>query len=416
MQNSILLNHYKWYLEHLDKKELKHYTGSAKRLVSKLESMSMPLAKLTKTFIEKHFSAKAVRYRMYSFLAYLEKQNVITSEKAYELNNSVKDDFNALFSHFEEHLLKRRVSKKSLAKYKNSLKHFESYLKSAGILSFSEIKRKTVEMYKQYLHTYRNSVTGKPLAHSNKTACFNILCYFFRTLKRLKRIEYDITAGVKSIKRPKLLTQNFFTQKEIKELFRGLPKKSLLEKRDFVMYYSAYFLGLRISEVSKLKISDIDFTNSLVYIRDTKRNGSRVIPMLKPIFKMLEIYIRRIRSRLVNNSSDELFLTQYKTAFKGDNIKKCFSRTREKLKIKKPVSFHAFRNSIATHLLKNGMDLRIIQKFLGHKRISSTTQYIKIVPDDLKKAVRKYHPSDRKNNQDDRGEKSDGKNRSKNSR
>lgn len=128
-----------------------------------------------------------------------------------------------------------------------------------------------------------------------------------------------------------------------------------------------YGLGLRISELAGLKPENIDFDRKMVLIKDAKGKKDRYVMLPEKLAEELKSYI---------------YLNKGKYLFEGrrgklslKTIQKIFENAIRKVGIKKNVSCHTLRHSFATHLLENGVDIRIIQKLLGHSKLETTQIY-----------------------------------------
>jgi len=152
---------------------------------------------------------------------------------------------------------------------------------------------------------------------------------------------------------------------EIKKLFAEVH-----ERKHLIALSLLYYCGMRRMEVQTLKRSAIDLNRMTVHVKQGKNSRDRMIPIPEPFKKPLESYIRQFRS------DDYLFPGKKPGHYVsgdlwGKVIKQCLKVTG----IQKKASTHSLRHSYATHLLENGVDIRIIQKLLGHKSIQTTYVY-----------------------------------------
>ena len=151
------------------------------------------------------------------------------------------------------------------------------------------------------------------------------------------------------------------------------------------------FTGLRISELVNLKITDIDLHNCFVRVFG-KGKKERIVPISDVAIKYLNIYISEYRNEILGNTiSDYLFISNAKTNISRQAFFKILKKECKLKGIDKEVSPHVLRHSFATHLLKHGADLRIIQELLGHEDISTTQIYAHLVNEKLKSDY-EYHP------------------------
>ncbi len=188
-------------------------------------------------------------------------------------------------------------------------------------------------------------------------------------------LKWDPTANIKRPKREKKLP-TVLTKKEVLALFEAVnTKKSRL------MISLMYSIGIRVSELTFLKIEDLEFENKIGHIRQGKGKKDR-------IFNIPEF----LASRIKKHSEKQKFLKQI-YLFPGRNGKKMSSRNiqkivkkaGEKAQINKEVHCHTLRHSFATHLLENDIDIRKIQELLGHADLSTTQIYTHLSTKELKK-------------------------------
>lgn len=127
-----------------------------------------------------------------------------------------------------------------------------------------------------------------------------------------------------------------------------------------------------MSEVVNLKVKDINIEEMIVYIRNSKGNKDRIIILsdkLKDnLYKMINL----------KSKNDYLFESNRGGKLCVASLQKMFIKNLKLAKINKSASFHSLRHSFATHLMKNGTNLRYIQKLLGHSNIRTTQTYTQV--------------------------------------
>lgn len=143
-----------------------------------------------------------------------------------------------------------------------------------------------------------------------------------------------------------------------------------------------YGCGLRVSEIVNLKKKDFDFSERLIHIRLSKGNKDRFVNIPESILDDLIEY-----NNLNNHHNDEnkiFFGSQVGGRLSVKSIQKIVKNASKKARIEKDVYPHLLRHSFATHLLDRGVDIRIIQKLLGHSDIRTTQFYLKVSKSSLK--------------------------------
>lgn len=164
-------------------------------------------------------------------------------------------------------------------------------------------------------------------------------------------------------------------------------------ERNRAIIETLYGCGLRVSELIELKLSHLFFDENYILIIG-KGNKQRLVPISNHTIKYINIYTDQVRihQNIQNGFEDHLFLNRRGRSLSRVMIFTIVKQLTEKAGIKKNVSPHTFRHSFATHLLKNGADLRSIQMMLGHESISTTEIYTHLDDRMLREAVLKFHP------------------------
>ncbi len=159
-----------------------------------------------------------------------------------------------------------------------------------------------------------------------------------------------------------------FSQKEIKCILK-IPK--LLKHK--IMFAVIYDGGLRISELCKLKIADVDFDRAMLHIRESKHQKDRYVPVSQITLRGLKKYI--------DSSHPKTWLFNGKirdTHMSREGVRHAFRSALKRSKIKKEACIHTLRHSYATHLLEQGLDLVTVKNQMGHSRIETTMMYLHI--------------------------------------
>ena len=139
-----------------------------------------------------------------------------------------------------------------------------------------------------------------------------------------------------------------------------------------------YGMGLRVSELVDLKITDIDSKNMQVFVERGKGKKDRYVNLPQSILVQLRQYFKEYSPK------NYLFEGQYGGQYSVRSAQSVFSAALKKAKINKKVGIHGLRHSFATHLLETGTDISFIQELLGHKDIKTTLLYTHV----SKKAIK----------------------------
>ncbi len=160
--------------------------------------------------------------------------------------------------------------------------------------------------------------------------------------------------------------------------------KSILE-----LLYSS---GLRISELIGLEFKNIDLNDCVIRVMG-KGSKERIVPINDVAIHYLKVYVKDYRHLLVKKEQNNfLYLNNHGKKMTRQGVFKIIKKITLEKGIKKEVSPHTLRHSIATHMLENGADLRIIQEFLGHSDIGTTQIYTHLTNQKLKNDYMEYFP------------------------
>jgi site-specific recombinase XerD len=136
---------------------------------------------------------------------------------------------------------------------------------------------------------------------------------------------------------------------------------------------TAYAAGLRVSEVTRLPVADIDGARMVIRVRHGKGQKDRYVMLSPRLLEVLRAYWKAARPSdfLFPGAAPDQPLTT-------GSVRKVCSRARQAAGLDKHVTVHTLRHSFATHLLESGTDLRTIQVLLGHRSFSTTARYVHV--------------------------------------
>jgi len=180
---------------------------------------------------------------------------------------------------------------------------------------------------------------------------------------------------------------------EIDTLISSIDLATPQGERNRAIIETLYSCGLRVSELTNLKISDLFFEEGFIKVTG-KGNKQRFVPISSLTQKYIKLYKDTIRPKtpIIEEHQDTLFLNRRGRQLTRAMIFTIVKQLTEKAGINKIISPHTFRHSFATHLLENGADLRAIQLMLGHESITTTEIYMHVDKSHLSKVINTYHP------------------------
>ncbi len=291
-----------------------------------------------------------------------------------------------------------------------SINDFKNYLRLERGLSKNSIISYTLDIQKLINYLENNSIKTSPLSISSE---------------ELQQFVYEVAKTMNARSQSRIISglKNFFNYLifegyrktnpmeliESPKIGRKLPDTLSLEEIDLLVSVvdlskeqgernraiieTLYGCGLRVSELTDLKLSDLYFKEG--FIKATgKGDKQRFVPIGDLTQQYIMDYVSNSRKKIdvKKQASDILFLNRRGNKLTRAMIFTIVKDLAKMANIKKTISPHTFRHSFATHLLENGADLRAIQQMLGHESITTTEIYMHIDKSQLKKVISEFHP------------------------
>ena len=295
-------------------------------------------------------------------------------------------------------------------KWNNALKDFALYLKIERGMSEHTVNNYSLDVQKlvQYLEVHDMSLS--PLQITSE----DIQSFIYKMGKEINpRTQSRLISGLRSFY-DYLIFDNYCTSNpleriEAPKIGRKLPDtlsvndidrivatidlSSPQGERNRAIIELLYSCGLRVSELTALKISDLFFDEDFIKVTG-KGNKQRFVPIGALTQKYINLYKDhvRVQMKIETPFNDTLFLNRRGKQLSRAMIFTIVKKAAEEADIQKNISPHTFRHSFATHLLENGADLRAIQMMLGHESITTTEIYMHVDKSHLKEVVHKFHP------------------------
>ena len=277
-------------------------------------------------------------------------------------------------------LANKNFSSHTLRSYRITLEEFTSFCQVRHIdkeKAFLPANLRTFIANLQLRNPARNTVLRK----------IATLRSFSTYLMRQGYLDKNPFKLLPSPKKEKLLPK-FLSIPETDRLLDTTAQSKHFAMRDKALFELMYSSGLRRSEVTNLKIRDIDFFNGLVKVFGKGRK-ERLVPVTQVALQALKDYLATRKNPQANEA---LFLNKNGTPLTGDGLAYIFKNTAIASHLARRVTPHSLRHSFATHLLGNGCDLRSLQEMLGHKSLSTTQVYTHVSLEQLKNVYNQAHP------------------------
>ncbi|SET76117.1 Site-specific recombinase XerD [Natronincola peptidivorans] len=273
---------------------------------------------------------------------------------------SLDSDENQLLTEMGKIITLKGYSLKTRKAYLGHVKRFIEFIKKPPY----QLEKEDISKYMLFLLEEQES------SHAYANQALSSLKILYDSVLDKEKVDFNIPRPKKERKLP-----NILSQEEVLTILQ-----SLKNKKHRALLFLIYSAGLRVGEVVRLKIEDIDSKRMLIHIRQGKGRKDRYTILSEAALNILREYVRveRPQKWLFPGGKEGNFLTER-------SVQRVFENALKDAKIIKKASVHTLRHSFATHLLEGGTDLRYIQELLGHNSSKTTEIYTHVSKTNLSK-------------------------------
>jgi integrase/recombinase XerD len=290
---------------------------------------------------------------------------------------------------FLDHLkVERELSVATLEAYGRDLAQFARFAEGRAVTSAEAVR--TIDVLEYLAH-----LTERALSARYQARRLVAMRQLFKFLKAERVCPNNPTEDV-DLPRFGRRLPDCLTVTEVDRLLEAPDRKHDRGARDGAMLETLYATGLRVSELVKLRITDVSFDAGYL-IALGKGKKQRLVPLGEVALASLRQYVDEVRPRFVRDgvalrAGDALFLTRLGRRMTRQGFWKLLGRYARAAGIRKAISPHKLRHSFATHLVEGGADLRAVQAMLGHADIGTTEIYTHVSRAHLRAVYDKFHP------------------------
>jgi integrase/recombinase XerD len=299
----------------------------------------------------------------------------------------IQTDWKSSLKGYKDYLtLERGLSENSILAYMMDIRQFANQINNSdGVTNPALINISHVEGYLSYL--FDNGLTKN--SQARKLSGVRSFCKFLRIEGVMDYDPVELIEGP----RPERKLPDVLTVEEIELLISSIDLSRKEGVRNKAMLEVLYSCGLRVSELTSLKISRVDLIDGLVRVIG-KGNKERIIPIGHQACDAIDDYLSHYRAEITpaHGHEDILFMGKKGVELTRQMVFTLIKRSVITAGIRKKVSPHTFRHSFATHLIEAGADLRAVQEMLGHAQITTTEIYTHLDKRYLEEQVIKFHP------------------------
>ena len=298
---------------------------------------------------------------------------------------------------YRRYLRRRGYALRSQEAYHQILETFEAFLVGQGIEVPGAIDRQVMSDYQTHLYSHVRP-DGRPWSLKTQSLHLTVISGFLRFLVREGALLLNPVEGIDFPQfGPRNPPRNVPTPAEVVAILEAPDPGTNLGVRDRAMLEVLYSTGMRVGELIHLRIYDVDLSRGLVTIHGGKGNKDRVTPLGTQAVDAVRDYLERIRPRYRRSAQTPvLFLSSRGRPLFRSSVARALHRYTTQAKIERKITPHSLRHACATHMLQGEASIRHIQELLGHKQLSTTQLYTRVIIDDLKAVHRRTHPRERR--------------------
>lgn len=285
---------------------------------------------------------------------------------------------------YENYLTKvKQASANTISSYMRDIRQFANWLRESEGTDVVDASQLNIRDY--LAHMDRDGRSGATVSRS-LASLKNFYTYVVSTgfLEHTPVVDIHIDRGEK--KAPQILTA-----REIELLLAQPVCVDAKGYRDKAMLEVLYATGIRVTELIKLDITDVNLDVGLIKCAGSKK--TRAIPLYPAALRALTAYLDNVRSSMLADPTEQaLFVNVSGVRMSRQGFWKVLKHYQAAANIDKEITPHTLRHSFAVHLLENGADLSSVQELMGHSDISSTQVYTQMINQKLKSVYSKCHP------------------------
>jgi integrase/recombinase XerD len=285
-----------------------------------------------------------------------------------------------------------RFAARTAEHYVADVREFLAHL-SAKETAIADVRAEDLQRYQGGLYAATKR-SGRPYAASTIQTKLVAVKTFFRFLVRRKALLFDPSAQLELPRVERHLPRTILTETEAHRIVTAPRGKAPLILRDRAILETLYGTGMRVGELIKLRPEDVDTEGQLVRIIEGKGRKDRNVPLTTAAARAIAAYLTHGRPFLLRREP-WLFLSERGKRLHRARVGGFVKAWAKAAGVKKNVSCHTFRHSMATHLLRGRADIRQIQALLGHRSLSTTERYTHVEVSDLRRVIERSHPRGR---------------------
>ena len=303
------------------------------------------------------------------------------------------DPLEAAVARYLEWIATHAFSEDTVATRRAYLGYFHDWCRERGLSEPVEITRPILERYQHWLYQYRKS-NGQPLGFRTQHTRLQSIKSFFQWMARQNHLLHNPASEIVLPRMEHRLPKHVLTVEEAERIIQQPDVMQAEGLRDRAILETFYSTGMRRMELAHLKVYDLDADRGTLMIRLGKGRKDRVIPIGERALAWIGKYLQESRPQLTAGGADDgtVFLTHMGEPFDRRQLTALVRGYLIESKVGKTGGCHLFRHTVATLMLENGADIRVIQQMLGHAKLTTTELYTRVSINLLRQVYSATHP------------------------
>jgi integrase/recombinase XerD len=299
----------------------------------------------------------------------------------------MEQGYGVVLEGFRKEMGVRAYAEATAKAYGQSLRTFFGWLGGRGVMDVRRVGLDDLRAYQAHLlekYGERRAVQSVRVRAVKR---------LFEWLEASGKVLVNPAEGIQEPKKARSLPRGVLTVEEVERLLAVPDLMDSVGVRDRAILEVLYSAGLRLGELVRLKMTDLDLQGGLVRVLKGKGNKDRVVPMGESAVRFVRAYLANVRPKWAPEGCEWVWVSRMGRRVSGAAVAVRVKGSGKAAGLK--VTPHQLRHTFATHLVAKGAPVEVVSKMLGHTRLEMTQRYARVAAVDVKAAHESAHPGER---------------------